>query len=117
MSISKLNQLRLQSFTISKSSYTLEFSGKIKDKPVTYFASTSYNLSTNKENKSDALEKSSEIIWPVLEQTLLRTELEENQIHFIFKNERILTFWQKENATDNLIIVRKKNSDEWFTVL
>ncbi len=116
MAIEKIHGLTLESFRLSKGSYSLEFSGKSNEESVIYHVGTAYNLSVNAKNKSDALEKSSEVIWPVLEQALITTIEVENQIRLIFENGKELLIWQEENANDNLLIVRKEDSEEWFTV-
>jgi hypothetical protein len=116
LSVEKLDNLTLESLTISKGSYCLELSGKCNDEFVTYFAGTSYNLSVDNSANSDAREKASEVVWPVLEELLISTKQSENQIRFIFENGKELLIWQEENAIDNLMIVTKKDSEEWFTI-
>ncbi len=116
MAIEEIHGFTLESFRLSKGSYSLEFSGKSNEEFVIYNVGTAYNLSVDEKNESDALEKSSEDIWPVLEQVLITTIEVENQIRFLFENGKELLIWQEENANDNLLIVRKEDSDEWFTV-
>ena len=65
--------------------------------------------------RTDSLDNSSDVIWPVLESDVTQIIQGEEEIIFKFENNLSIKFWQEKEDNDNLLIIRNRNSDEWFT--
>jgi hypothetical protein len=119
MSISRLIGLRLEACRFSKGSYTFEFSG-MKNEEFHYFSvSTSNCFSAHISKKVDALENISLGLWKFLECELtgVREMSQSCEVIFEFGDAGEFVVWADSSPIDNLLIVKDRETGEWFTVL
>ena len=119
MSISRLIGLRLEACRFSKGSYTFEFAGIKNEEFHYFFVSTSNCFSAHIAKKVDALENISLDLWKFLECELtgIRELSESPEVIFEFGDAGKFVVWADSPPTDNLLIVKDRESGEWFTVL
>lgn len=118
MSAKNLIGLRLESCRFSRSSITLNFCGKIGGEYREFDVGTNYGLSDS-VRKSTEYKYLSQLIWDYLETQVVDVQVDETEQIATFKFEEggKLYFFHDMEPLDNLIIVRSKTSDEWFTIL
>ncbi len=118
MNYKNLIGLRLESCRFSKCSYSFEFDGRVNGEYFNFDVGTSCYLSFTKERK-DIGNDFSKHMWDILETNLENIILNEKdeEVIFEFEKGKKIFFWWESPLDDNLIIVRKKRSNQWFTIL
>lgn len=117
----KISGLRLDSITISRGSTTFELDGMKNGEHYKYKLGTMFEVCFEKIDlfKRDIVDDESTInLWGCLEACLEDVSLSEDGrvCELKLDNNKSIFIWSEEADHDNLILVRRYESDEWFTI-
>jgi len=119
--VEKIIGLRLESVTLSKGAFSMQFQGRKNGEPVAYNISTMYEICFHRDGlfSRDIIEdESTTELWGYLEQSLEACILvEEGRVcELVFSDASSIFVWSMEYDHDNLLVVKNLNSAEWFTI-
>ncbi len=117
----KLVGLDLMSVTLTKGATSFEFSGKIDGEFHRYDCGTGFDICFDEVRifKDDIVNHPSTLrIWECLENKLSKLVLSDDGrvCSLTFEEGPSIYIWSRERDHDNLIIARRWQSDEWFTI-
>jgi len=117
----KITNLRLESVTISRGSKTFEFSGIKEKEYYRYYLGTIFEVCFDSADlfKRDIIDDESTVgIWGCLEADLQDITLSKDGrvCELKLDNSKSIFIWSLEVAHDNLLVARRHESDEWFTI-
>ena len=113
--------LRLESVSISRSSITFEVEGMKDGEHYRYMLGTMFEICFDKSSlfKNDIVDdESTARFWGCLEACLQGVTLSKDGrvCELKLDNSKSIYIWSEDINHDNLIVVRRHESDEWFTV-
>lgn len=119
--IEKITGLRLESVTLSKGSKTFEFDGMRDGEHYRYHLGTMFEICFGKEDlfKRDIVDDESTVkLWGCLEAELKDVILSEDGrvCQLKLDNGKSIFIWSLEVDHDNLLVARRHEFDEWFTI-
>lgn len=118
--LSQLEGMRLESFRVARGSYAFEFDGSLFGEHCSLEISTPHCLAAASQSTEDLREKTSQHVWPLLEQhvvsiTVSTTDIRD-EIIFEFQSGK-LVLWADRPSPSELLIVRNRLGDEWSAFL
>jgi len=119
--IGKITGLRLERITLSRGSTTFEVDGMKDEEHCRYYLGTMFEVCFDSVDlfKRDIVDDESTVkLWSCLEAEIEEVILSEDGrvCELKLNNKKSIFIWSKEFDHDNLLVVRKYNSDEWFTI-
>ena len=119
--LTKIIGLRLESVTLSRGSTTFELDGVKEGEHYRYHLGTMFEICFEKVDlfKRDIVDdESTARLWRCLEADLQDVTLSEDGrvCELKLNNKKSIFIWSEELNHDNLLVVRKYESDEWFTI-
>ena len=113
--------LELTIFNINRTGFGFELRGSVNGKELWYSVSTGYELSVSPSRDALSAADFSSKTWPFLEQKVSDVTLGEDELAYwaTFRMEggAELVGWQlREDALDNIFIVRSLADEGWFTI-
>jgi hypothetical protein len=117
----KLVGLDLRSVSLGRGVTSLQLDGKINGEHHLYICSTGFEMCFDKESvfKDDIIDHPSTLkLWDCLEKSLIDISISDDGRVCSLKLEEGPTIyvWSESEDHDNLFVVRRWRSDEWFTI-
>lgn len=118
---SRLLGLRFESVTLAKGSISFELDGMKNDQHHRYHLTTQFDVcfDANDVFKHDIVDDASTAnVWSYLESDLIKILLSEDGriCELCFSNGKSIFVASLEFEHDNLFVVNRHGSDEWFTI-
>ena len=117
----KIKGLRLIAVVLAKGSTGFELEGMVDNEYLRYSLSTMFEVCFEKDHvfKRDIIgDKSTLSIWDCLDRVLedVAVSPDGRVCSLRLENEKTIYVWSHELKHDNLIVVKRNESIEWFTI-